>query len=513
MEVSHPEPAGGAGTDRTRDTHGAVCPLELLHPDGAARHRRILGRNCGQHLCPPQPDSADDVPSDLLIIAPDVDERRDPAFLQQVTTSLVTGMAPDGMAYVLAPAKWRRRLYRGLSTDFMVGPTLAHLPPRQADQYFVPPEGRVMRHTVAVLTSLRPRHRRLVDSALHVPGIGLLIARLLPEVGTVIRPARARALLHWLGVEGGLPSTAVIRTKWRGQGGTAVMHCFVGSDERPAAVVKAVLTPSLAGRVEREAAALRLLAPAAARAGVRVPHARIITSPADHPLLVQSCLDGRPAVTLFAEGLHALGLVERLAGWLESWNRATVTPGVLDEQWIDRELVIPAQRIAPLLSKGGDYLTWLREFAAGLLGSSLPRVASHNDLTMGNVLLAQDALPGVIDWEVAREDGIPLTDFFYLAVDAFAAARGTSDRAETMATCFSESSTVGGAVMRMAESMARAVQLPARLIPICFHACWIQHAANELEKRPQAPVKPFLAVVERLSLHPGGFIQAVAPWR
>jgi aminoglycoside phosphotransferase (APT) family kinase protein len=155
-------------------------------------------------------------------------------------------------------------------------------------------------------------------------------------------------------------------------------------------------------------------------------------------------------------------------------------------------------------------LAWLREFATTLLGSSLPRVATHNDLTMHNVLLAGDALPGIIDWEAAREDGIPLSDFFYLAVDAFAADGGAGDRGGTFAACFSGVSTQSVAVMRIAKSIAQAVQLPAAMIPICFHACWVQHAANELEKRPHAPVKPFLALVERLSLHPGDFIQSVA---
>lgn len=510
MELNRLGGADRALADRSPRTERALCPLELLHPDGAAPRRRILGRNCSDRLCPSQPDPGDGL-SDLIIIAPDVDERRDAAFLQQVMATLVGGLAPDGMAYLLAPARWRQRVCRRLSPDFTVGPTLTHLPPRRADQYFVPAEGRLMRYTAAVLSSLGQRRRRVVGSALRAPGIVLMITRLLPEVGTVIRPARARALLHWLGLGRDLPVAAVIRTKWRGQGGTAVMHCFGGSDQQPAAIVKAVLTPSLVGRIDREAAAIRSLAPAAARAGARIPQARVIRSAVDQPVLVQSYLDGRRAADLLAEGeIRALGLVERLAGWLEAWNQATAAPGVLDQKWMDIELLAPARRIAPLLSAGDVYLTWLREFATGLLGSSLPRVASHNDLTMANVLLAGDAMPGIIDWEAAREDGIPLSDFFYLVVDAFAADGGAGDRAGTLTACFSEVSTQSVAVMRMAKSIAQVVQLPVAMIPICFHACWVQHAANELEKRPHAPVKPFLALVERLSLDPSGLIRSVA---
>src|SRR5439155_25273513 len=134
---------------------------------------------------------------------------------------------------------------------------------------FVPAERHLMRYTAAVLSTLSPGRRRVAGSALLAPGVVPMIIRLLPEVGTVIRPARSRALLHWLAVGPHRPLAAVIRTKWRGQGGTAVMHCFDGSDEQPAAIVKTVLTPGLAGRIDREAAAIRSLAPAAARAGAR----------------------------------------------------------------------------------------------------------------------------------------------------------------------------------------------------------------------------------------------------
>jgi aminoglycoside phosphotransferase (APT) family kinase protein len=203
-------------------------------------------------------------------------------------------------------------------------------------------------------------------------------------------------------------------------------------------------------------------------------------------------------------------LIERLAGWLEAWNRATAAPGILDQKWIEVELLAPARRIAPLLGAGTVYLAWLRELASAHLGRSLPRVAAHNDLTMNNVLLAGDGLPGIIDWEAARADGIPLSDCFYLAVDALTAEGRAGDRAGAFSACFSEVSPESVAVMRRVKSIARAVQLPEAMMPICFHACWIQHAANELEKRPQAPVKSFLGLVERLSLHPAAFIQSVA---
>jgi hypothetical protein len=156
----------------------------------------------------------------------------------------------------------------------------------------------------------------------------------------------------------------VIRTKWRGYGGTAVMHCFAGTDQWPAAIVKAVLTPGLVDRIDREAAALRSLGPAAATAGARIPQARVVRGAADHPLLVQTYVDGRRAAALLAEGdVEPLELIERLGRWLEAWSQATAVSGVLDERWVEVELMAPVRRVAPLLSAGEAYVAWLRELA------------------------------------------------------------------------------------------------------------------------------------------------------
>lgn len=510
--MSHLREADGETAGSGPRTGRVVCPLELLHPDAVARRRTILGRNCPVSLCPAEARSGDG-PSDLLIVAPDADEQRDPAFLQQVMATLAGGLSCDAVAYVLAPARWRARLCRSLSpADFTFGPTLAHVPPRKADQYLVPAEPRLMRYTAAALSNLSRGGRRLADVALRGPGVASMISRLLPESGTVIRPAGARALLEWLAVSGRPPAAAVIRTKWRGYRGTAVMHCFAGTDQWPVAIVKAVLTPGLVDRIDREAAALQSLGPAAVTAGARIPQARVVRGAADHPLLVQTYVDGRRAAALLAEGdVEPLELIERLGRWLEAWSQATAVSGVLDERWVEVELMAPVRRVAPLLSAGEAYLAWLRELAASLLGSPLPRVAAHNDLTMQNVLLAGEAPPGIIDWEAAREDGVPLSDFLYLAVDALLAAGGTGDRGAAFTACFSGASTVSARVLQRAQAMAQAVGLPSAVIPMCFHACWAQHAANELTKRPHAPARPFVSLMERVSRCPAEFLPSAAP--
>ena len=55
--------------------------------------------------------------------------------------------------------------------------------------------------------------------------------------------------------------------------------------------------------------------------------------------------------------------------------------------------------------------------------------AAHNDLTMANVLTSREGI-GILDWEAAVADGLPMTDLWYALADAVSrAGRMTHERA------------------------------------------------------------------------------------
>ena len=45
---------------------------------------------------------------------------------------------------------------------------------------------------------------------------------------------------------------------------------------------------------------------------------------------------------------------------------------------------------------------------------------------------------------------------------------------------------------------------------LCFHACWLRHAANEARQRHGLEGTPFLEIVRMLSARPGDFPAAAA---
>jgi hypothetical protein len=219
---------------------------------------------------------------------------------------------------------------------------------------------------------------------------------------------------------------------------------------------------------------------------------------------VEPYLRGQRAHLLLRSGaVDAVSLLSDLTRWLEAWNAATSTPGVLDERRLETHLLGPARRVAPYLQRGTAYLNWLQSLASTVAGTPMPSVATHNDLTMQNVLLLPGSSPAVVDWEAASDQGFPLTDFFYMGVDLFAAARAAANRRGAFLDCFCADTPRAAGLARLGARLAQTSGLSSELITVAFHACWVHHASNELEKKREADRRPFLSILNWVAEHPG----------
>jgi hypothetical protein len=58
------------------------------------------------------------------------------------------------------------------------------------------------------------------------------------------------------------------------------------------------------------------------------------------------------------------------------------------------------------------------------------------------------------------------------------------------------------------ERLCRSLGLSETLAALCFHACWVQHAADEVAEGTAMEPGPFLRIVERLAREPYPFSQA-----
>lgn len=124
----------------------------------------------------------------------------------------------------------------------------------------------------------------------------------------------------------------------------------------------------------------------------------------------------------------------------------------------------------------------------------MPFVAAHHDLTTANVLVG-DGL-GIVDWDAAEAAALPLTDFFYAAADARAAATGFRDRVGAFGATFGPDGKPAPDVAPLLSRLVAALELDPAVVELCFHACWLRHAANEVA---QSGPGPFMEIAGRVA--------------
>lgn len=478
----------------------ALWPIELFHPDGEARARLLLGTRWPASFGP-FPSEVPAEPIDVAVLAPDPGERKDPIYLDRAVDLLARRLAPDGIGYVIAPPRWRAGLLRRLEqADIRPGPAFAHLSAGEIDLILVPLEGRRSQQTRLDLPAGPSALRLLLARWLPAPMLDLF-QQGLPETGLLVRRAGARPALEWLGQVGLGPAEVVIRSRWGKKGGRAVLECF--GDQSRSRMGKIALSVDPASRAVAEAGALERLGPGAARAGARVPGCTIVRTAAGRPLLLADRLEGRQAARMLREGsIAAVDVIAELATWLEQWNRSTSSVGRMDAARLRARILEQAEPLVALLPAGPAYLEWLGAHGAAAPHAAVPLVAAHNDLTMVNVLLAGGQPPGVVDWEMAVADGLPLADFCYAAVDAVAASERGMTREEAFATCFMRDTREAQAIRRSVERIREASGLAPDLVPLCFHACWLHHATNEAGIARPGHRRSFLAILQSLAADP-----------
>jgi hypothetical protein len=484
---------------------GYISPLELLHPDGIARRSIVLGSNCPTLLLP----NSCQVPADhadFALLAPTDAECRVRGWLEERVRMMAHKIAPDGIIYVLVPRRLRLRIMSLLRQyGLSVGPLIAHLPDWGLSRYLLPLNPIPAQYAFSKLLPIGPPKRHLAMMAFRFPGGENLLARMLPSVGLVARRPSARPLFNWLfnlGSEVHPPGSAIVCTGWRRQSGTAVLYRFSDGDAQPSTVAKMSLMTTLAVKDTNEAALINQLGPAARRAGARVPQPLFVEQINGHRVLLETAVSGQSLAALLAfKPSRLFDLMEHVTSWLERWNGSTKVIRSLDIELLNQELLAPAALLAPLLEQGEEYRQWLTIHCATATGIPVPLVATHNDLTMSNVLLDGQGSLGIVDWETCREEAFPLVDFFYAMADAVAATRGYTDRPKAFEACFSQGGIFAGAVARLHMRLMRSLEIPADVADLCFHACWLQHAADEHRVNEPSTRRRFLKIVQWLALH------------
>lgn len=477
-----------------------LTPLELLHPDGASELSLVLGSACPASLRPEVGTTLSSGLSDLIIVAPTRSELRTRSWLLRAARVVSETLADDGVVYVLAPRGWRARTVRTLSSQGLaVAASFAHLPDLDASRYLVPLATVPASYAFSSVIAIATWKRRLTLLLLSRSKGRKLLGRCLPAMGFAMRRAGARQLSEWLfklDEEAADDTPVVLTTSWRGVQGSFVLHRFSGDGPRPTAVAKIGRPSPITGDGIEEAKILRRLAAGVSRAGAEAPELLVVTHWNGRPLMLESAVPGRSAAVILSEAPGQLSEVWlRVSEWLQRWNCQSLEAKPLTEDRLASEVIAPAKLLAHLFEDGDKYAERLEEECARLVGESAPFTAAHNDLTMANLLLGDGGGLGVVDWESATEDSLPLMDFYYVMVDAAAAASRYADRPQAFRDCFTFAGRNAAAVKQIEGRLRGALDLSASIAEIGFHACWLHHAANEHQMSlPSAP-RPFLSIL------------------
>ncbi|MDX6424264.1 MAG: hypothetical protein QOI67_1735 [Gaiellaceae bacterium] len=407
-------------------------------------------------------------------------------------------LAADGVAFVRpAAAGSRRRIGTALRAAGLVVTPLAYLPSFDAQSHVLRQDGVALRFALAELASLGHR-RAAATRALAAVSTRAAWSLVPHDVALVARRPGARPLFAWLFDAASVRAdhgSVVVSSDRRLDDATLILRVLEG--DRPVAVAKAGVDGASGRRIRADHEHAELLRKDASSAGAVVPHTLAFEDRARTVTLCRSALPGVVAARILGAAPARLPeLTEHLAQWLRSWAATTAEQRPL-EPILRRDLLQPARELSPLLANGDEYVAGLEALCSRVDG--LPSVATHNDLTMWNVVVPDehDAL-GIVDWEAARVDGLPLVDLYYSFVDASAATNRYDDRVASWRACFEPSGSHVGTARRLEESIRRDLRLSNDAAAACFHACWVHHAANE--RRQLAGSRgPFLAIVDHLS--------------
>jgi aminoglycoside phosphotransferase len=394
--------------------------LALLHPDGYAAdpHRSVV------------------VASDAEPLRPDLDED----------------------AVVAAPPRARAVRAALVRQGFQPVVRLAHAPDVRRSRFVFPLRG----PAAAFALELIPLQR-----AKRAAARLLIRAGAFPWTTDVFRRPGARPLLTWLAALGAPRAgcSALVAQSWR-EDGEAVVFRFAEAST-PDLVVKIGL------RARAEATGLRGVAPSARGAGAAVPEIVTESELGGIPMVAQTFVPGRSAFES-AKGsvAGAEALLQALAAWLERWNAATATTRPFNDDDAGG-LVRAAAEL------GNHFEAQTRRITAACVGSPIPFVAAHNDLTSVNVLVNGDRELGLVDWGDARLECLPLGDLAYATADLAAAVDAYRDRLASF-----ERGALHEIGSELLEQAARTLGLEGKVVELCLHACWLQHAASEREPGP-----------------------------
>jgi aminoglycoside phosphotransferase len=188
------------------------------------------------------------------------------------------------------------------------------------------------------------------------------------------------------------------------------------------AVVKATRRPSAEAALMAEYAALNELILTAPEAMQGAPRPIALERVEGHLVLAESPVTGEPMTARYYSPGHTSD-PSRVAHdfwaaeqWLERFQRTTANgEAPIDNVSIDAcvdDVRARYRREIGWSDAEEELFETVARRGLDFEGARLPLVGVHGDFWMGNLLMGDDGIEGVVDWELARLNGLPFQDIF-----------------------------------------------------------------------------------------------------
>jgi aminoglycoside phosphotransferase (APT) family kinase protein len=222
------------------------------------------------------------------------------------------------------------------------------------------------------------------------------------------------------------------------------------------------------------------------------------------PYRIDAALPGRPVPEGARDPAALLSAQETAAGVIGVLHRATAHTVVVDDatatRWIDARATSLLRRRTHRGALGGRFDRLLRELRSAVVGRTLPLAWIHGDFWLGNLLAESDLREpwGIVDWETAAADELPLHDAYHLLFTT----RRLEGREElgTLIARRLAGADWSPSERRVLESLSvtgRDEALDDRHALLLY---WLRHAAVHAEQQPLNP-GPRYRVWERRNVH------------
>jgi aminoglycoside phosphotransferase len=243
----------------------------------------------------------------------------------------------------------------------------------------------------------------------------------------------------------------------------------------PALVVKVPRLRADGEGIEREAAVLRSLREACPSLRGTVPRV-VALADGDRPLLVETAVTG-PALSPRMLRAAPSRCIDAVLGWLIALS-ATRKRG--DQASYERLLAEPLAFLAesfPPRAPERDLVVRTLDLVEPLRGLEVPRVLEHGDLAHPNLIWSEGRV-GVVDWELADEEGLPVQDaVFFLTYATFALRRPRTDE-ERLAAFHDAFFAEEGWAKAKVTAYRRELALDEQALTPLFAACWARYTAR-----------------------------------